>query len=282
MAIGERIGPSTVVGEGDSWMTERRKGISATALVAMLGRNPWRYDAALGVYREIVEGLSSPPAGNSASWGKALEPFLLERLSLITGREYRHMGEVVIARDDKPHHRASLDAIALDADCNAEAKSTVSTIRHDYGAPYSGEVPDAVSVQVQWGMWCSGRAWCDVVVGWCDRRTEDYFHVPRNDHMIQALVDVADDFWANHVEPRVPPDPMKYAGAIQWPERHHYGRPKWKAAFHLVSDHYRSLHLAHIEAAQTEEEQRKARSALYMHDVAVAYHLATTTTGGEK
>jgi putative phage-type endonuclease len=188
-------------------LEQRKGGITATDIVALAGLSPFRT-----AHDVFLDKCGTAPAweGNEAtSLGNELEPIVLRRLAEKRGLFVLPREPVTLAHPKHARHLATPDAWLSktrlhDAEALGEAKVVGLRMAEDWGD--DGEPdgpPDAVIAQVTWQMHVTGMrlTYIGALLG-TEVRT---YAVPLDDDLEGALVDTADAFLTDHVDPRKPP-----------------------------------------------------------------------------
>ena len=177
----------------EDWLAQRRLGITATDLPAILGQN--KYKTAIDVWREKVAPADDnfePAIGEAeaAFWGIALE-------DTVAGKWAEHKG-VAVRRVGILHHeshewaRASLDRLVTgcpDGRCGLEVKT-----RSVYAAnEWDKGVPADVETQVKWQLLVSGLDHMHVIALIGGQRLVE--HVITTNDEDWLLLGVADGIW---------------------------------------------------------------------------------------
>jgi len=99
------------------------------------------------------------------------------------------------------------DAIVIDKPAGCEVKYVNQSFAHLWGEEGTNEVPDHVAVQVQHQMyvWELERVFVAVFIAGFSLSLRSYM-VPRDDELIDDIIDADLAFWKNHIEPQVPPE----------------------------------------------------------------------------
>jgi putative phage-type endonuclease len=188
---------------------ERLKGIGGTDIAAILGLNPWK--SPMDVYLEKTGLVDGPEENEAMFWGKELEELVLRRYQRDTGHYLSHAPPMMHLIH--PWYVGSPDALAKNGDGAlgvVDAKTTGR--RDDYGEPGTDEVPDIVACQMAWYCGLIDAQWADVAVLFLSpRRQFAIYHLPRNQEIIDNLIEAGREFWEGHVIPRIPP-PLDASG----------------------------------------------------------------------
>ena len=203
----------------------RRTGVSSTDLRVILayyaGREgkqvPWPlYDgeSALALYAEKL-GKGRPHEDTVVTKaGRHLEAGVLAWYAEETGAHLIPNTGGTWKCKHNPRHMATPDGFAsAQPYVGAEEGVEVKTVWVREQSARWGEKPDAVPVeyylQCQWCMYiCDMPRW-DIAALLAGGFAVDFriYSIPRNDAQIPRLVEVADRFLAEHVDPQVPPEP---------------------------------------------------------------------------
>lgn len=205
---------STVTVEGikidrEAWLRERRSGIGASEIAAVLGVSPYQDDTPLNLYLHKV-GLLPPKEESEAMWwGTQMEPLIARRYAERNG--IRFAAEQLFLRH--PEHSwmiATLDRVTEDGRV-VELKTIGSRGASLLGMEGTDEVPPNWIVQTQQQLMiaeaCLSDAKSDAadiaaVVGGQETR---FFTVRRDDRLCRQIVARGAEFW-RRVEDRDPPE----------------------------------------------------------------------------
>lgn len=174
----------------DEWLAHRRLGIGGSDVSAIMGLNKWK--SAYGVWLDKL-GLSDPVRENAAMrWGKLHEPAMRQAFSEDMGLRVRSAG--LHRSKSHPWMQVTVDGLVEDGGV-FESK----TLGHWTAEEWEdGQVSDHAELQVQHGMFITGRshAW---VVGLIDGRDFRIRRIERNPELIDLIVERERVFWHEHV-----------------------------------------------------------------------------------
>lgn len=199
----------------------RRSGITATDIVAIAGFSRWMTD--LEVYEQKL-GAPPKPMNLAMQMGHAAEPVVVDALA----REY----DLRLAPGETTRHNimpwvlATPDRFVLDerdvrcavVECKLVGWRQVPDWLDADGVAV---FPDSVAIQAMWQMGTTAQRRCFVgalLGGWSD---DDFHHtiVEFNESIWWNLLELAERFWKDHVEPKRPPKPDDSARATETLQR---------------------------------------------------------------
>jgi len=189
-----------------AWLAERRNGIGASEVAAVLGVHPF-----LSPYELWVRKTGMAPEGEEAEeseamyWGNVLEEVISAEYCRRTGRRVADHGRYTIQRNPKfPHVFATLDREILPSGGKGrgvlECKTTGAWAASEWelGAPLTYQV----QVQVQLAVTGFEEGALAVLIG-----GQRYQHTEfqRNEEFICRMAEAVADFWARVVAKEPPP-----------------------------------------------------------------------------
>ena len=194
----------------------RRQGIGGSDAGAIAGLNPWK--SPVDVYLEKVGDVQQAEQNEAMYWGTLLEDTIARAYAEKTGHKIQRRTKT-LRHPEMPWMIAHLDRVILGDKRGPGVLEIKTAGRPDgWGEPGTDEIPDCYMAQVAHYMAVTGYAWARlaVLIGGRDFRVYD---IPRDEDLIQALVEIERRFWQEHVEPRVPPDPrsLQDLNAL-WPQ----------------------------------------------------------------
>ena len=138
------------------WFDLRKGGITATGITAINGTSP--YKTAYRLWAELTGQVGEQEVGAAAQRGQLLEQAVADYYTAETGKKLRKSNGIVRLKEHS-WAMASLDrTIVGDTDGLVEIKTSTSNRWQLYPVP-----PEYVD-QVQWQMFITGAAYCDVAV----------------------------------------------------------------------------------------------------------------------
>ncbi|UGL61918.1 exonuclease [Arthrobacter phage EastWest] len=178
------------------WLAERTKGLGGSDISAIMHLNKWK--SAYGVWVDKL-GLAKEQNVNAAMrWGLLLESAMRTAFMEDTGLKVRSAG--LHRSKERPHAQITVDGLVSDGG-NFESKTLQSWTADEWE---DDQVSDHAELQVQWGMYVTGRshAW---VVGLIDGRDFRTRRIERNEQLIEIILQRADEFWFENVVPQKAP-----------------------------------------------------------------------------
>lgn len=196
----------------EQWLEWRRRGIGSSDAAAVAGLHPWL--SAIEVWAEKT-GFALPKepseqAEERMHWGNVLED--------VIAREFAERNQVRVRRrnailqhPDYPFMIATLDRIVTTSDGPAvlEVKTTAERHRGQWvGQEGEALIPDWYAIQVQHQLAVTGynTAYVAVLIG-----GQEYQErlVPRDEELIESLIQIEERFWTQHVLTGNPPPPSQ-------------------------------------------------------------------------
>ena len=218
-----------------AWLEIRKRGIGGSDIGAVLGFNP--YKGAVELYEEKAGLRPAPDLSEKESvyWGHALEDIVAEEFARRTGFKTQRVNYTLlrdgfmvanidravvnpaVAKTVRPNKAVTTDGLALTTDTILEIKTAGSRSENLWGESQEAEIiagnvvsehkiPDSYELQVQWYMAVTGARICfvAVLIGGQDFRI---YRVDRDDALINVMTQRAREFWFEHVQKRIPPQP---------------------------------------------------------------------------
>lgn len=134
------------------WLAQRRNGITATDLVAIMGQSNYR--TAFDIWTDkVMEPKPDEGIGEAGLWGQRLEDPVAQEWAERRGVKIRRIG--LVANDTHPWALASLDRIVngcADGRCALEVKTRSLFV----GEAWAKSLPEDVETQVRWQLLVTG------------------------------------------------------------------------------------------------------------------------------
>jgi predicted phage-related endonuclease len=192
----------------DHQLSVRRSGVTATDMRALTGLDPYGRTPH-DVFVSKVLGDGPFKESEAMSLGNELEPIVIRRLAQKIGRHPLRLDPNTLTRrhPDHPTHIATPDVFFAesavhDPDSIGQVKVVGGHGWYEWGAD-GDALPDWVVVQCAWELHVTGMP-VEHIGALCGTEVRTYAIQPDTD-LEGSLVEAADKFWTDHVEPRKPP-----------------------------------------------------------------------------
>lgn len=184
----------------EEWLALRKTGIGGSDAGAICGLNP--YSSVIHVYKDKTSDEITDFDNESMRQGRDLEEYVARRFMEETGLKVRR-SNVMYRNKKEPFMLADVDRLIVGEDAGLECK-TASAYNADKWK--DGAIPDHYLIQCYHYMAVTGKkAWyiAVVILG-----VEFKYHkVTWDDNIITNLILIEKQFWENHVERRLMPEP---------------------------------------------------------------------------
>ncbi|OQA54721.1 MAG: YqaJ-like viral recombinase domain protein [Candidatus Omnitrophica bacterium ADurb.Bin277] len=244
--------------EGPEWLEERRKGIGASDIAAIMGISPWK--TPFQVYQEKRREVKDWEGSDATNWGKRMEPTIRQWYSDETGRAVR-LPEKILVHPNYNFMFASLDGFTDDGRV-VEIKTARSS--KGWGEVGSNQIPDYYMVQVQHQMAVTGFKVADVPVS-IGGSLPVLYVVPEDKELQEMIIESASEFWQRVLDGN-PPPPVTYSDAVQ-----RFGKSKASGSI-IASEDVVSLVATlrttreEIKSLEAKEEEIKGKLIIVMGD----------------
>ena len=181
---------------------ERQKHIGSSDAPAIIGVDPWRNPADV-YYSKISD--SDDVTTDAMQTGNRMETPLLDMAVERYGNVIRNFA--VIDRE-YPELAANLDGLLEGSPEGIEAKYVGPKSAEYWGAQETDEVPDHVAIQCQFQMRVANLQRVHVpaaIIRPYVGLSWEWFHIERDEELIDDLTTACLGFWRRHVETRTPP-----------------------------------------------------------------------------
>jgi putative phage-type endonuclease len=189
----------------------RKDRIGASDIGAIAGLSRWKtpFDVWLEATRK-----SAPFAGNeNTEWGIALEPVIAARYARDNNVELVECETIIHPKHDLIC--GTPDRLAKDdCDLGLEIKTANWRMASEWGEGID-EIPEAYIAQCAIYMSITGRPRWDlaVLIGGTDYRV---YHLHRDIELEEGLIELAIDFWRDHIKADIPPPINGSESASKW------------------------------------------------------------------
>ena len=184
----------------EEWLKLRKEGIGGSDAGAICGLNP--YSSPMSVYQDKTSQEQTGQDNEAMRQGRDLEDYVARRFTEATGLKVRR-SNAMYKSQEHPFMLADVDRLVVGEDAGLECK-TANVFQADKWK--DGAVPDHYLIQCLHYLAVTGKkSWylAVVILG----REFRYVKIEREEGMIRDLIAIEEDFWMNHVVPRVMPDP---------------------------------------------------------------------------
>lgn len=239
----------------------RRSFTGSSEIAAVAGLHPHRN--VFDIYSEKL-GLAAPWEDNEhALWGRVLEDPIAREYARRQGVELENPGTL-------PHPTfkrvcATPDRIVLvkgRRDRVLEVKTADARLREHWGEEGTDDVPEHYLIQCTWEMGVAElpRADLAVLLGGNELRI---YHLVFDPDLFRTLVDLNDQFWEQHIVPRIPPAIDGSSSAREYLKRRfpRVTGPMLEAPHeaHIIAE---ALRVARAQLKEAEELKAKAENEL--------------------
>jgi putative phage-type endonuclease len=189
----------------ESDVVVRRSGIGGSDIAKIVGQSKW--GGPMDVWLEKI-GQSAPLIETERMrWGKILEDAVAREYAHKVGRKVRRANQTLRAASAgwrMAHIDRAVIVPAGDPRRGLECKTADHFASSDFGEEGTDQVPPDYALQCHWYLGVTGWDVWDlaVLIGGNQHRI---YTIERDDELVELLFTAADDFWHNHVVPRVPP-----------------------------------------------------------------------------
>jgi putative phage-type endonuclease len=192
----------------------RRAGLGGSDVAAILGMSPWR--TPLDVWLEKTGQAQRPKETPAMYWGIVLEDTVANEYAKRTGYKIQRRNKI-LAHKAYPVMRALLDRVIIshpDGPGVLECK-TARHLSDEWGDAGTDNVPNPYLLQVAHYLAVTGYAWAELPVLFLANREFRIYRFHRDDELIQSLVELETQWWRDHIEANIPPDPTTTADLIK-------------------------------------------------------------------
>lgn len=194
---------------------DRTNGIGGSDMAALLGLSKRR--TRMQLYLSAIGEIPEREGDEAMLWGNLLEPLILDEYARRCQVDLERNVEVVA--EGRPHLRGHLDALVKGAPVGVEAKTNGIVGfwgTQEWGEEGTDQIPDAYLGQCHFYMGLMPSIERFEVPALLAGRGLQIYMVERNQPLSDRLLDEADRFWREHVEPRRPPEMDGSVEAAQW------------------------------------------------------------------
>jgi len=185
----------------------RRKYLGSSDMPVIMNLSPFK-KTEKDVYWSKVVQLPDEDSPDYMDVGNWLEGPILEWAAGELGVKITTKSKDLFQVKEGSIFAANHDSLIIGKDESIESKYANGEMAQSYGEPYTDHVPDYVIVQVQHQMYVSDLSKVYVAVATpsyygIDRRL---YVVPRDDEIIETIVDYGQKWWDKHIVTKTPPN----------------------------------------------------------------------------
>lgn len=184
----------------EEWLRARMAGIGGSDVSAIAGLN--KYKSPMGVYLDkIGESPIEDITSEAAYFGTLLEDVVAQEFTKRTGMKVRNRF-AILQHPNHPYMLANVDRMIVGKKEGLECKTASEYLKGEWEGD---EVPTPYLLQIQHYMAVTGYDawWIAVLLG---GNKFIFKRIERDEEIIEYLIKLEGDFWANHVIKRNPPE----------------------------------------------------------------------------
>ena len=184
----------------EEWLRARMAGIGGSDVSAIAGLN--KYKSPMGVYLDkIGESTIEDITSEAAYFGTLLEDVVAQEFTKRTGMKVRNRF-AILQHPNHPYMLANVDRMIVGKREGLECKTASEYLKGEWEGD---EVPTPYLLQIQHYMAVTGYDawWIAVLLG---GNKFIFKRIERDEEIIEYLIKLEGDFWANHVIKRNPPE----------------------------------------------------------------------------
>ncbi|XKH51354.1 YqaJ viral recombinase family protein [Chryseomicrobium palamuruense] len=184
----------------EEWLRARMAGIGGSDVSAIAGLN--KYKSPMGVYLDkIGESPIEDITSEAAYFGTLLEDVVAQEFTKRTGMKVRNRF-AILQHPKHPYMLANVDRMIVGKKEGLECKTASEYLKGEWEGD---EVPTPYLLQIQHYMAVTGYDawWIAVLLG---GNKFIFKRIERDEEIIEYLIKLEGDFWANHVIKRNPPE----------------------------------------------------------------------------
>lgn len=182
----------------DDWLKIRKNAIGGSDAASIVGLN--KFSSPLSVWMDKTGRSEAKDSNEAMRQGTDLEEYVARRFTEATGKKVRRETRVII-NPDYPFAHANIDRRIVGENAGLECKTTSALSLKKFK---DGEFPENYYIQCLHYMMVTGMEKYYLAVLVLGKEFL-WFEIPRNDEMIQFLIESEKDFW-ELVESDTPPE----------------------------------------------------------------------------
>lgn len=191
---------STVNLDKTEWLKYRKQGIGGSDAGAICGLNPYR--TAMQVYHDKTSDEIEEIDNEAMRQGREFEDYVARRFMEATGKKVRR-ANYMFQDEENPFMLADVDRMLVGENAGLECKTASPFMAEKWK---DGKIPMSYQIQCHHYMSvCNAEAWYIAVLIY--GREFKYYKIERDEQVMTDLIQIEKDFWKNHVEKRILPEP---------------------------------------------------------------------------
>lgn len=241
----------------------RRIGLGGSDIGPIAGCKD-AFSTPLDIYLNKVGATDNNFTNQAMMIGNLLEAPIAGLYEKTTGKVLIEPSQMYI-HPEHPFMLANPDRLIKEDNGLLECKNVRHSKRSLWGAPGTDEIPDTYLLQVAHYAYILNASYVDIAVLFGGVEFE-IFHYEPNKKLEEKILQIAENFWNNHVLKQMPPDPVSYKETIKrWPiaEKHSdiYADDNALGWYHQLREIKKQL-----KDLQQQEDLFKKEIASYMQD----------------
>ena len=191
---------STLNLDKENWLRYRKRGIGGSDAGAVCGLNPYR--TTIQVYYDKTSEEIEEIDNEAMRQGRELEEYVARRFSEAAGKKVRR-ANAMFYDEKNPFMLADVDRMIVGENAGLECKRASPYLAEHWK---DGQIPAHYQLQCHHYMAVTG-ADCWYIAVLIYGREFKYHRIERDEELINYLTEVEKDFWENHVQKRILPNP---------------------------------------------------------------------------
>ncbi len=185
----------------EEWLSWRDKGLGGSDAAVLCGLN--RYKSPMELWLEKTGQQEPKEAGEAAYWGTIMETIIKAEFNRRTGLDVAPV-QAILQHQQYAFMLANLDGLVVDP-IHGKGIFEAKTANVFLAPQFEQDIPEMYQAQVHHYLALTGlsHAYVAVLIG---GNAFKYFHIRRNDEVINLLIQLEKNFWENHVLANVPPE----------------------------------------------------------------------------
>lgn len=183
-----------------AWLEYRKKGIGGSDAGAVCGFNPYR--TAIEVYQDKTSKEIEEIDNEAMRQGREFEDYVARRFTEATGKKVRRANAMYFD-ENRPFMLADVDRVVVGENAGLECKTA---------SPYLSDKWEDGKIPMHYQLQCyhymsvmNADAWYIAVLIY--GKEFKFYRLERDEEIIADLVRIEQDFWQNHVEKGIMPNP---------------------------------------------------------------------------